>query len=223
MSKSGYKILLILLFIFNVGNGYARQDSLFLYTKPGCSTCKSVKLVLHQSGIYYIEKSLDKSVFSNEMLHKLASAGYHDQILLPVIFLNNKLFHPAYKNDTGLVVLSISDVVDSIKSKFRRGELNLQSMNPKNTTELTETSAANSDCELKATPIYLICENYTTEADAKVAMNKLITNGYTYAGIAYSQNNYRVFCKILYDRTAAEKDLNQIRKLYPNAYLFETP
>ena len=129
MNKVGLTLSLITLFFLNFTNGYAIQDSLVLYTKPGCSTCHAVKQVLQQSGIYYIEKSLDKTEFASEMLHKLSATGYHNEISLPVIFLNNKLYHPAYVSDTGLVSIPISDVVDSIRNKFRRGELNLKGVN----------------------------------------------------------------------------------------------
>jgi glutaredoxin len=223
MNKLSLTICFTVLFIFCNANGYARQDSLLLYTKPDCSNCQAVKRVLQQSGIYYTEKTLDNDVYASEMLHKLSASGYHDKILLPVIFLNNKLCHPAYSSDTGLVSVPISDVVDSIRNKYRRGELNIRGVNRISTTNSAETASTGSDCELKTSTIYLVCMDYTTEAEAKSEMNKLITGGNIFAGIVYSQKKYRVFSKIFYDHTEAGPGLTETKKTYPNAYLLEIP
>ena len=222
MNRISLTLCFFALFIFNSTNGYARQDSLLLYTKPGCSNCQAAKLALRQSGISYAEKSLDNNDFASEMLHKLSTVGYHEKIYLPVIFLNNKLYHPAYKSDTGMVSIPLQDVVDSIKKKFQRGELNLP-IAKLETPNNNELPIASSDCELKTTPIYLICANYNTEEEAKTVMNKLISGGYIYAGIVYSQKQYRVFCKIFTDYGVANSDLNVMKKTYKDAYLLEMP
>lgn len=223
MNKLKITVFFSVLFMLNFSNGYAQQDSLVLYTNPGCSNCHAVKQALQQSGIYYIEKSLDNHGFATEMLTKLSNAGYHDKIFLPVIFLNNKLYHPAYKTDIGLASIALSDVVDSIKNKFRRGELNLQNSKQNTVSSASESTPSNSDCELKASTYYLIYSTYNTEPEAKVAMKKLITEGYIFAGIVYSQNQYKVFCKSYYDATVANSALNEIKKMNNSAYLFEMP
>jgi glutaredoxin len=214
---------LIIVFFFSFTKGYAVQDSLVLYTNPGCSNCKAVKQALQQSGIYYIEKSLEKNVFATEMLHKLSANGYHKEIYLPVILLNNKMYHPAYKSDTGLVSIPLQDVVDTLRNRFRRGELNVHGVNAAYSTNTTGSSSTNSDCQVKASPIYLVCSTFDTEAEAKAAMNKLISSGYTFAGIILYQNKFRVFSKFFYDQTSANSELNEMMKSFTNAYLFEMP
>ena len=207
-------------------SSYAAQDSLVLYTKPDCSNCRATKLMLHSSGISYIEKSLDNTAYATEMLQKLAAAGYHKEIYLPVIFLNNKLYHPALRSDTGLVSVPLENVVDSIKYKYQRGELHLPAFNstevvvPENNTKHFSNS---SDCEVKTSPVYLITAEYNTEAEAKADMNKLINSGYTFAGMIFYQNKYKVFCKFFYDYGAANTELNLLRNKYPKAYMMEVP
>lgn len=221
MNKLKFAICFIVLSVVAFSNVYAEKDSLIIYTKPGCSNCHSVKQALEQSGIPFIEKSLDNTGNAAEMLHKVSEAGFHDKIYLPVIFLNNKLWHPAYSTDHGLISLPISDVVDSIKNKFRRGELNLQAVKqPENTPEPV---VASSNCEVKAPTVYLVCADYTTETEAKAAMNKLIKNGYLFAGIVYTQKQYKVFCKIFTGQPDATIGLNELKDTFKGAYLFEMP
>ena len=225
MDKFVFKISLILLFVFQLANGYAvqQQDTLLLFTKPGCSNCHATKQVLTQSGISFIEKSLDKDANAAEMLSRMAALGYKQSIYLPVIFLNNKLYHPAYQADTGLVALPLQDVVDTIRMKFQRGELNLPLMDKKKMLSMPEQAEATSDCEVKTSPIYLICSVYDKEDDAKVLMNKLLTGGYPFAGMMYYQNKYRVFTKFYYDQAQADSELAGIKKEYDKAYLLPMP
>lgn len=223
MNKFGLTLSFTILFIFNFINGYAVQDSLFLYTKSGCSYCHSVKQVLNESGISYIERTLDNDRFGPEMLHKLSLAGFHKRIHLPVIFLNNQLLHPAYKTAKGLIEIPIKQVEDSIKNKFRRGELNLAVDKQFSTTTKLDSSQANSDCEVKVPIIYLVCDSYKIETEAKAAKNKLIYEGYSFADIIFYQNRYRVFTQFYSDHTLAASGLNEIKKNFPKAYLFELP
>jgi len=225
MYKLIFKICLAFLFVFQFSNGYAvqQQDTLLLFTKPGCSNCHATKRILTQSGISFIEKSLDKDVNAAEMLSRMAAIGYKQSIYLPVIFLNNKLYHPAYKVDTGLVSLPLQDVVDTIRMKFQRGELNLPLVDTKNVSNQPEQAEATSDCELKTSPIYLICSVYDKEEDAKVLMNKLLAGGFPFAGMMYYQNQYRVFTKFFYNQAQADIELNIIKKGYEKAYLLPMP
>ena len=223
MKKTGLKLIFTLSFIFNFTFGYAVQDSLFLYTKPGCSNCHATKQILNEAGINFIEKTLDKDKFADEMLRKLAEVGYHKEIYLPVIFLNKQLLHPVYKTDKGLISVPLQSVVDSIKNKYRRGELNLAVDNITKTSGTVDNSQLNSDCEVKVPTIYLVCDSFKTETDAKAKMNKLISDGYSFAGIIFYQNQYRVFTKFYSSKIVADHDLNKVNKEFQNAYLFEMP
>ena len=219
------RILFVALFLMMGINAYAAQDSLLLYTRPDCSNCRATKLLLQRSGISYSEKSLDNARYATEMLRKLAATGYHKEIYLPVIFLNNKLYHPAFRTDTGLVSVPLENVVDTIKYKYQRGELHLPAYNSAEAvlTENTQHSSSSSDCELKTSAIYLITAEYSTESEAKTEMNKLINSGYSFAGMIFYQNQYKVFCKFFYDFGAANTELNLLRNKFPKAYMMEVP
>jgi len=218
-----YTVNILGLFLLSLQNVVAQQDTLLLYTKEGCSNCQAVKQAFMQTGIPYMEQNLANSTVAAEMLHKIAAAGYKDKIFLPVIFLKNKLYHPAYSYDTGLVALTLPNVVDSIKHKYLRGELHLVASGQSNTTLTSGVTANNADCELKTTPIYLICASYNSEKEAIAAMNKLLANGYAYAGIAFSQKQYRVYSKFFFDRNTANSELTLAKKTFNDAYLFEMP
>ena len=207
----------------NVAAQPACLDSLILYTKQDCSNCQATKQAFQQYGLNYIEKNLENEKYAAEMLRKLSGSGYHKEIYLPVIFLNNKLYHPVYKSDTGMVYLPLNAVVDSFKNKFRRKELNLAVSNNNNVLKIQGTVTSNSDCEMKASPVYLICATYKTENEAKTVMNKLIASGNTYAGMINYHNQFRVFSKFFYDHEAAKSELNEIKKTFKDAYLFEIP
>ena len=224
MNKFQVKTIVILLLLISSIKGYAAQDSLILYTKPDCSNCHSVKLVLHQSGISFIEKSLAITANATEMLRKLAELGYRGEIYLPVIFVNNQLYHPVFQKGKSLVKIPLPNIIDTIKYKFNHRELNLPAYNNEITSKETDVPATgNSDCEMKTAPVYVVCANYNTEVEAKAEMNKLIAKGYTYAGYIFYQKQYRVFSKFFYDRSLSDTELNEIKKSYNEAYLFEVP
>jgi glutaredoxin len=223
MKRKQFIFLFLGLFVILVQKVQSQQDSLVIFTKNGCSNCQATKTAFHQYGINYIEKNLESNENATIMLRKLSVAGFKNKILLPVIFLNNTLYHPAFKSDTGLVELSISDVVDSIKLKFRRGELLMAMSNKVQEAPKNEQHQITSDCELKVTPIYLICANYNSENEAIVAMKKLIAHGYPYAGIVLFQSQYRVYNKFIYNRAEADLEIVEARKIFSNAYLLEMP
>lgn len=221
MKKIGLKLIFTLLFVLNYGSIYAVQDSLVLYTKPDCSNCRDTKQALNEAGINFIEKTLNNDKFADEMLHKLSTAGYHKEIYLPVIFLNKQLLHPAYKAANGLITLSLQNVVDSLKNKYWRGELYLVIDNAPKISATENQSQNSSDCELKVPTIYLVCGSFNTETEAKNVMNQLISEEYSFAGMIFYQNQYRVFSKFYTTKMLAENDLIQLKKRFQNAYLFE--
>jgi len=221
MKKIGLKLIFTLLFVLNYVSIYAIQDSLILYTKPDCSNCRDTKQALNEAGINFIEKTLNNDKFADEMLHKLSIVGYHKEIYLPVIFLNKQLLHPAYKTANGLITLSLQSVADSLKSKYLRGELNLAIDNTPKISTTENQSQFSSDCELKVPTIYLICDSFSGEIEAKNEMNQLISEGYSFAGIIFYHNQYRVFSKFYSTKTLADNDLIQLKKRFQNAYLFE--
>jgi len=223
MKRIQYLFIFLGLFVLLIQTAQAQQDSLVLFTKPGCSNCQATKTTFHQYGINFIEKNLESNENATIMLRKLSAAGYKNKILLPVIFLNNKLYHPAFRSDIGLVELAISDVVDSIKLMYRRGELHLAISNQELKIANNESEHTTSDCELKTTPIYLVCANYGSENEAIVAMKKLIAHGYPFAGIVLYQNQYLVYSKFFLEYSVANSELNAARKIFSNAYLLELP
>ena len=220
------KYRFLLLFLLFTINAFGVQDSLVLYTKPDCSNCRATKLILHRSGITYTEKSLDNTANATEMLNKLAATSYHHDIFLPVIFLNNKLYHPAYRSDTGLVSISLENVVDTIKYKYQRGELKLPAYDSTAsiaTEQTAQHAGSSSDCEVKTSAIYIITSEFNTETEAKLEMNKLINLGYSFAGFIFYQNKYSVYCKFFFDYGSANTELNLIRNKYLKAYMMEVP
>jgi|GEM_PF-1793602 len=223
MKRYLYPAYIFSLFLCCLQPAKAQQDTLLLYTKAGCSNCQAVKQAFLQTGIPYLEQNLENKAVASQMLHKMAAAGYKDKIFLPVVFLKNKLYHPAYSSDTGLVALALPFVVDSIKHKYLRGELHLFASSQTNASSASDITASDADCEIKTTPIYLICASYNSEKEALEAMNKLIANGYSYAGIALSQKQYRVYSKFFFDRNTANTELTQAKKTFSDAYLFEMP
>jgi len=221
MKTTEKKILILLLSVLNFTGLYAVQDSLFLYTKPDCSNCRDTKQALNAAGINFIEKTLDNDKYAEEMLHQLSLAGYHKEIYLPVIFLNKQLLHPACKTESGLSQVSLQNVVDSLKKKYLKGELNpVADIHPSGSSA-NYTSDQNSDCELKVPTIFLVCASYDSETEAKNEMNQLISNGYSYAGIIFYQNKYRVFSRFYTTRSMAENELASMKKIFKDSYLYE--
>ncbi len=217
--NSRFFIFSIILLIGSILNSYAVQDSLILYTKPDCSNCHAVKKVLNKSGIPFIEKTLSNDLNAAEMLKKLEISGFKGDIYLPVIYLNTNLCHPAYAVNNKLISLPIEDVIDTLRLKFYNKEINLSSTNQVK-SEIVEPSG-NSDCEMKVPLQYLICKIFDKEEDATKEMNSLINKGYIYAGYLRSKNKFSVFSKFSYDKSALETELNEIKKIYSDAYIVE--
>lgn len=216
------KILILVFTVLNfTGLCAAVQDSLILYTKPDCSNCRDTKLVLNAAGINFIEKTLNNEKYAEEMLHQLSIAGFHKEIYLPVIFLNKQLLHPAWKSESGLVQISLQNVVDSLKKKFLNAEINPVAEVVNSDSNTNQPSDQNSDCELKVPTIFLVCGSYDTETEAKKEMNQLISDGYSYAGIIFYQNKYRVFSRFYSTKSMAENDLLIMKKIFQDSYLFE--
>lgn len=215
------RFLFFCLFLSFWCNAYAQRDTLELFTKIGCSNCQAAKQQLHQSGISFVEHGLADNENGRLMLQRLASAGYKDKIYLPVVFLNKRLMHPAFQSDTGLVSLPLPTVIDSVVLNFLRGKLHFPVVNNVNQSQEDLPLVKESDCEVKTTPIYLICANHSTEKEAKLAMNQLINEGYAFAGIVYHQKLYRVYSKFFFDKEIANSELLAARKSSKIAYLLE--
>lgn len=213
---------LLLLFIIALSGNLdcrAQQDSLFIYTKASCANCKAVKQHLLQNKINFIEKDLADNNNAMEMLDKLEAAQYHQQIILPVIFLNKRLYHPAFQTKKRLEPVAIPYVMDTLVNQMRRGELHLPSLQLAH--KESEASEQESDCDIQIDPICLVVAGFQTEPEAKALMSKLIKDGYIYAGIVYSSNQYRVYNKIFLNRDIATKELENERKIFKDGYLLE--
>ena len=221
MTNHLLKIGLSIVFVFSVSTLFSQKDTLLLYTRPGCSNCKAAKLDLHRNNIPFFEKSIDIPENGAEAMRKIQALGFKNEIHLPVIFLNNKMRHPGVQVKDSLKPVEIDVAVDSIKSMFRRGALNLASP-PQAKDTVISKPILESDCDVKpVTTYYLICATYVSESDAKDAMNRLIKAGYTYSGIVLSGGIYKVYNKLFYEKAAAEVALEDAKKIFREAYLQE--
>jgi glutaredoxin len=220
MTNHLLKIGLSIVFVFSVSTLFSQKDTLLLYTRPGCSNCKAAKLDLHRNNIPFFEKSIDVPENGAEAMRKIQALGFKNEIHLPVVFLNNKLRHPGVQVKDSLKPVEIDVAIDSIKSMFRRGALNLAS--PQANDSVISKPALESDCDVKpVTTYYLICATYVSESDAKDAMKRLIKAGYTYSGIVLSGGIYKVYNKLFYEKAAAEVALEDAKKIFREAYLQE--
>jgi len=219
--KKIYKIFLATICILVLIQSVSAQDSLVIYTQASCSNCKAVKRTLINNNINFIEKDLADQHNALEMLHKLKTLQFTKDINLPVIFLNKRMYHPAYQTPPGLITLDIANVVDTLIRKYKSGELHFTNLQlaPQPTTT-PQTINSESDCSIQATnPSVLIVAEFSTETDAKTAMQKLIDNGYSYAGIVFSNGMYRVYNKLFLKQELAEQELINTRKYNQNCYL----
>ena len=222
MTNHLLKIGLSIVFVFSVSTLFSQKDTLLLYTRPGCSNCKAAKLDLHRNNIPFFEKSIDIPENGAEAMRKIQALGFKNEIHLPVVFLNNKLRHPGVQVKDSLKPVEIDVAIDSIKSMFRRGALNLAS--PQANDSVISKPTLESDCDVKpVTTYYLVCATYVSESDAKDAMNRLIKAGYTYSGIVLSGGIYKVYNKLFYDKSTAEVALEDAKKVFREAYLIDIP
>ncbi|MDP4238813.1 MAG: glutaredoxin domain-containing protein [Bacteroidota bacterium] len=221
--KRIHTLLVAILCILGTITSLSAQDSLLLYTRATCSNCQAVKRTLINNQINFIEKDLADKHNALKMLQKLKTVHYNKDINLPVIFLNNRLYHPAYQTPTGLTTLDIAGVMDTLLHRNQRGELHLTSLQlVQQPARAVQSPPSESDCSVQVnTPTVLVIAEFKVEADAKNSMQKLIKEGYCYAGIVHSNGIFRVYSKLFLKTEIAEQELKNTRKYTPDCYLLE--
>lgn len=213
-------ILVSVLFTVFFQNGKA-QDTLYLYTKQDCSVCKQTKQVLSARGITFVEKDLAVGAIGTEMLNKLAVSKFKSPIYLPVIYLGQKLFHPAFASQSGLVNIDINAAVDSIFHSFRNGlvaKINMPVSANQLKTEPTNTSG---NCEHTSGELFLIVASYPNEKEALNAVQILLKNGYTKSGFIFEQAKFRVYVDVFTDFTLASAQLSEHKIRFTDAFLMQ--
>jgi len=217
-----YKIMkLINIIIFTILisiKGYCQQDSLIIFTKKGCSNCAYTKTILKENKINFIELGVENKTNAKNMLNQLKEIGYEGKIYMPIIFLNNEIYHPVYETDTSLTRITLKNALDSIIFKYEAGLISpIKDTNKKITNN---TNDINNDCEINKKQIYLMGENFKDEEKAILFVNKLKDEGYINSGLLYYQNYYRVYYDIFLDVNKANIELNTLRKQNKISYLF---
>ena len=218
---SSKRIILLLVAILSFQGAFSQADSLVMFTKTGCANCQAAKLQLHQNRIAFKEYNLESDVHGRRMLQLLAKAGYKERIYLPVILLNNKLLHPAFQRASGLATVALPDVVDTIVSRQKRGEIHLPIETNLKTNETISAEAHTADCEINASTFYLISAEFESELEAKKEMDNLIQSGYIYAGFLFSKGKYQVYTKFFFDQSMANAELQRVKQSGGSAYLIE--
>lgn len=212
------KTLLILLFLITTAiNSIAQYDSLTIFTKATCSNCNYAKTQFRSQGISYKEYPLEQQQNADEMIKRLRLSGYKGKILLPVIFLNTNIYHPATNGDTSLIRISLYDAIDSIKNFNKTGRIHLNYS--EQIVDIQEAEHTEGDCEIQFEPTYLICGNFKEKEKAIAFIKELKQSGYIEADVLNYKNFYRVYCKILNNPEANEKELFEIRKKHKTSYL----
>lgn len=213
------KYILILLFSYILFQAYTQTEGLILFTKQGCSNCRYAKNRLDQNSIYYKEYSLEKNENARLMLDKLAKIKYAGKIYLPVIFFNDTIYHPVLATDSMLMPVSLSEAIDRLMFEKRNGELHKVCDEFVERITVNEPVIDKQDCEIHATPIYLVCQNFKSKAEAMDFCDALNRDGYAGAGVLDYKKYYRVYCANFYDSVQANKELIRTRQLYQMAYL----
>lgn len=222
MKRINLAICLFFMVVSNVADLSAQKDSLLLFTKPDCSNCQATKRQLTRAGIAYKEMSLDEDKNPPIMLKKLAEKKYKGKIFLPVIFMNNKLYHPAYETTKGMEEMPLGDVVDTLLLKQKTGQLHFPQLKNIKVAPLDAT-VHDADCEVKSTPIYLVCFDFENEKEALESVTALVKQGYSFAGVVFHQHKYKVYCKLFLDKSVAATELIHMQQSFKNAYLFQMP
>jgi glutaredoxin len=222
MKRINLAICLFFMMVSCVGEMNAQNDSLMLFTKPDCSNCQATKRQLTRAGIAYKEMSLNDDVNPPIMLDKLEKKKYKGKIFLPVIFMNGKLFHPVYETQKGMLELPLGDVVDTLLLKQKTGQLHFPKLINVKVAPLDAT-VHDADCEIKSGPVYLICYDFDTVKEAQDSMNKLVKQGYSFAGMLFHQGKFKVYCKLFLDKSVATSELKHMQETFKNAYIFEMP
>jgi glutaredoxin len=222
MKRINLAMCLFLMIVICVGEINAQNDSLLLFTKPDCSNCQATKRQLTRAGIAYKEMSLTDDKNPPIMLKKLADKKYNGKIFLPVIFMNNQLYHPAYETKKGMAELPIGDVVDTLLLKQKTGQLHFPTLTSIKVAPL-EATVHDADCEIKTGPFYLVCYDFTAANEAQEAVNNLVKQGYSFAGMVFQQGKFKVYCKLFLDNSVAASELIHMQATFKNAYLYQMP
>jgi len=197
------------------------QDTLYLYTKHDCSVCKQTKQVFQGRGVGFVEKDVALSANASEMLHKLAVSGFKGSIYMPVIFLGNKLMHPAYSTANGLVAVEINAVVDSIWTKKISGKVVSLPVKAIAEVERNASITENADCEHVTGAFYLVVANYPNENEAMNAVRILLKNNYPNAGFVHNKGFYKVYTGLYPDFKTASAQLVVEKIKFTDATLLE--
>jgi glutaredoxin len=222
MKRINLAICLFFVVMSSIAEQSVQRDSLLLFTKPDCSNCQATKRQLTRAGIAYKEMNLNDDANPPIMLKKLAEKKYKGKIFLPVIFMNNQLYHPAYETKKGMEEMPLGDVVDTLLLKQKTGQLHFQKVTNVKVAPL-EATVHDADCEIKTGPFYLICYDFNTANEAQEAMNNLVKQGYSFAGMLFQQGMFKVYCKLFLDKSVASSELVHMQESFKNAYLFQLP
>ena len=214
-----YLFLTAIVFLFINQNTIGQSDSLKLFTKQGCGNCKFAKETLNKNSASYIEYELEDRENVKQMFNYLHKIGYKGKILMPVMVLNNEVYHPVYQAKDTLLDISLSGAIDSILTRIKVKNLQLAhaKISIQTADDLQPTSQ--SDCETQITPIYLVCRNFKIKNEALIFLQELQSNGYTNAGILEHQGFYRVYNKYFLNQDFANDELKKTRITNGEAYL----
>lgn len=212
-----YLTALLLLFI-NL-NTISQSDSLKLFTKKGCGNCKIAKEQFNQHSANYIEYELEDRENVKLMFNYLNKIGYKGKIFMPVMVLNNKVYHPIYQTADTLQDIPLSSAIDSILTRVKIEKLQLAQAKIIMQSLDSVQSASQSDCEEHIAPIYLICKNFKVKNDALLFMHQLQSQGYTNAGLVEHQGYFRVYKKYFLNQDFANDELQKARTNNEEAYL----
>lgn len=214
-------ILAFLISLFFCTLGIAQNDSIILYTKPGCNNCKATKQALQRAQISYKEVTLENAKNGEQMISRLKTNKYTGTIHLPVIFINNTLIYP--KDSTTDIEKTVNGIITKHKSK----EYNFVSMPipAQKTTSITDTIVADCNYEdKKETKHVIILEEVNNEQEALQKNKEYVNKGYIYTGILYNGKTYKLYNQTYNSLAEANTAYEQIRIQFPNSYIlnFET-
>ncbi|MDC0584620.1 glutaredoxin [Bacteroidales bacterium] len=210
MFKLNFSFALLLMVGFASIN--AKKHEVEIYTKQGCSNCNYTKQRFNDSQIKYNEFALEDDANATPMLKKLRQHEYTDKILLPVIFIDNKLYHPK-KNDT-IGYESISEVVDYIISI--KGQLDSDTAR----TSFDKESVNSTDCESSYTRYYLICSRVGSaeKAGRQVETFKTV---YPASDFTFHKNKYLVYIDFFYVRDDAVMLFDSLKEDFDMLYILK--
>lgn len=212
------KFATVIFLFFILTSGFAQQDSITLYTKAGCGNCKYTKEQLQKAHIYYTEYELGSNNNAKLMLKNLHRTGYSGNMYLPIIFINDSLFHPAIFKDSVLVKTSLPIIVDSILTLSQNGTFSFKKIE-NNTSQ--DQIQENDDCEIHNTSIYIVCKNFEDESQALDFSQNLINTGFPDAGFFLYNKMYRVYSYITFSQIQAQALLELSRKQLGMSYILE--